>query len=266
MINFKHKFKKKFGQNFLISDQWPRLMTEVLDIKLDDTIIEIGPGNGALTEQLVKSKAKIFSVEIDKELIPNLLNKFAQNENFSLIRQDILRLDIEKQGKKSYKVIGSLPYNISKKIINKFLLATNKPQSMLFIIQKEVGQDYTAIAPDNSALGLIAKIYADIKYIQTLKNTEFYPIPEVDGAIVLFENIRPKYEEPEQLAKFIKIGFLNARKKLSKTLESQGYSKELIEGYLKSEFVLSENARASELSIDQWAKLFEFCKELKKVK
>jgi 16S rRNA (adenine1518-N6/adenine1519-N6)-dimethyltransferase len=255
MNKFHHDFKKRFGQNFLQGDKWPKKIVHYLNPQPEDTVLEIGPGQGALTEKLVASAAQIFAVEIDTDLFPLLLAKFAQNSNFKLIKQDILQVDIDKAGEKAYSVVGSLPYNIAKKIIEKFLLADNKPQKMIFIIQKEVAQDYTAMPTKASFLSMFAQVYSDVKYLHTIKSTEFYPVPQVDGAIIEFSNIKPKFDNAYEIQRFIKAGYLQPRKKLSSALASQGFDKALVENKLV-ELGLTATARAGELSLDNWHQLY----------
>lgn len=249
-----HTFKKQFGQNFLRNEVWPTKMVQYLDIKEGDTIIEIGPGQGILTKKLLETKAQIFAVEIDEELVPLLSGTFGEYKNFSLINSDIMSLDIESKGPRHYKVCGSLPYNISKNIISKFLLANNKPEKMVFIIQKEVAEDYAAKSPKCSFLSNYAQAYSDATYKNTIPNSDFYPTPEVDGGIIVFENIKEKLSDPEKLIKFIKMGFSQPRKKLSTNISSQFVNKQKAEEALVS-IGLKDSVRPSELAFQDWRKL-----------
>lgn len=251
-----HNFKKQFGQNFLRNDVWAEKMTSYLDIQEDEMVIEIGPGQGALTEKLLETKAQVFSIEIDKELLPFLNTKFADKPNFNLINSDIMELDIESKGPKHYKVCGSLPYNISKNIISKFLLAKNKPQKMVFIIQKEVAEDYSAKAPKSSFLSNFVQAYSDVTYKNTIPRTDFYPTPEVHGGIIAFENIKEKLLDPEKLIRFIKLGFSQPRKKLSANITSLFLNKQKAEEALTS-IGLKDNIRPSELSFLDWRNLHD---------
>ena len=251
-----HDFKKQFGQNFLRDSVWAEKIVKYLDLKESEMVIEIGPGQGALTEKLVETKAQVFSVEIDTELLPILGAKFSGFPNFNLINSDIMALDIEAKGPRQYKVCGSLPYNISKNIISKFLLAKNKPLNMVFIIQKEVAEDYSAKAPKSSFLSNFAGIYSDVTYKNTIPRTDFYPTPEVDGGIIIFENIKEKVAEPEKLIKFIKIGFSQPRKKLSTNISSLFLNKQKAEEALIS-LGLKDTIRPSELDFASWRKLFD---------
>jgi 16S rRNA (adenine1518-N6/adenine1519-N6)-dimethyltransferase len=225
-----------------------------LDLKPDEMVIEIGPGQGVLTEKLIATNAQIFSVEIDTELLPILSGKFSGFKNFNLINSDIMQLDIESKGPKHYKVCGSLPYNISKNIISKFLLTKNKPEDMVFIIQKEVAEDYSATSPKSSFLSNFAQAYSDVMYKDTIPRTDFYPTPEVNGGIIVFTNIKEKLSDPEKLIKFIKIGYSQPRKKLSANISSMFVNKQKAEEALIS-LGLKDTVRPSELTFDDWIKL-----------
>ena len=251
-----HNFKKQFGQNFLKNDIWASKIVDYLDLKEGEMVIEIGPGQGALTEKLIDTKVQVFSVEIDNELLPFLSTKFSSFPNFHLINSDIMDLDIESKGPRHYKVCGSLPYNISKNIISKFLLTKNKPQIMVFIIQKEVAEDYSAKAPKSSFLSNFAGIYSDVTYKNTIPRTDFYPVPEVNGGIISFENIKEKLPDPEKLIKFIKIGYSQPRKKLSANISSLFLNKQKAEEALLS-IGLKDNIRPSELNFKDWRNLHD---------
>ena len=251
-----HNFKKQFGQNFLKNSFWADKIVSYLNLKPDEMVLEIGPGQGVLTERLLETKASVFSVEIDSELLPFLNEKFSNYANFNLINSDILALDIESKGPKHYKVCGSLPYNISKNIISKFLQSVNKPEKMVFIIQKEVAEDYSVKAPKASFLSNFAQAYSDVTYNNTVPKTDFYPVPEVNGGILTFENIKPKILDPEKLIRFIKAGYVQPRKKLSANITSLFLNKQKAEEALLS-IGLKDSVRPSELTFGDWINLFD---------
>src|SRR5260221_3377742 len=111
-----HNFKKNFGQNFLKGYKFPNKLIESIDINADDTVIEIGPGDGSVTSKLLATGAQVLSFEIDYDLLATLLRRFSENQNFHLVHEDILKTNIEENlkkidAKKTVKVIGALPYN-----------------------------------------------------------------------------------------------------------------------------------------------------------
>jgi len=248
----RHEFKKEFGQNFLRSSTFPKIMVKTLCPLKEESVLEIGPGDGKLTHELLCTESNIYAVEIDTTLIPILLAKFSTNNTFHLVNQDILSLDTDKEGNK-YSVIGSLPYNISKKIINKFLRASVKPRKMVFIIQKEVADDYVAEAPRATFLSNYVKLFSIAKIIKKIPSGEFYPRPKVDGAIIEFELI-PEIEGFKNIVINLKQAFTQPRKKLSSNLQSTKLNKGAIEKEL-TVLGYNPNARPSEIKFDDWITL-----------
>lgn len=249
-----HNFKKQFGQNFLQHLEWVERLVEAADLDKNDVVIEIGPGDGVVTERIAQSAKKITSLEIDDELIPVLNEKLQNYDNIEIVPIDVLQWDQTSLGDINYKVVASLPYNISKKIINKFLTSANPPIQMALLIQKEVAYDYVAKKTNATFLGTVAQIYADIELTTTVPNNAFFPMPKVDGGILKFTNIKPKTKKPEELIKFIKIGYSAPRKKLSSNLANIGYQKADIEKTLTA-LNLSATARPQELDLNDWQEL-----------
>jgi 16S rRNA (adenine1518-N6/adenine1519-N6)-dimethyltransferase len=252
-----HKFKKQFGQNFLRDTESVIDLIYAAGITAKDNVLEIGPGNGSVTEYLVEKAKRVVAVEIDVELIPKLKERFKDSANFSVLLSDILELNPKDVFKgEPYKVVGSLPYNISKPIIKKFLTADNPPVCMSVLIQKEVSQDYAARPPKAMFLGTFARIYARIKAGKVVEKSKFYPTPKVDGQILTFSEIH-KPKDAETLVKFIKLGYTSPRKKLSSNLANYEYDKAKIESFLTKEN-LTSSSRASELTPAQWYNLHNY--------
>lgn len=251
-----HNFKKQFGQNFLQHLEWVERLVEAADLSKEDLVIEIGPGEGVVTERITQSVKNVKSLEIDVELIPVLNEKLRAYDNIEIVPIDVLQWDNNSLGNNNYKVVASLPYNISKKIINKFLTSTNPPLQMALLIQKEVAYDYVAKKPDATFLGTVAQIYADIELVTTVPSNAFFPMPKVDGGILKFTNIKPKATDPEELIKFIKIGYSAPRKKLSSNLANIGFEKAIVEKALTT-IKLSATARPQELNLSDWQQLFK---------
>lgn len=242
-----HIFKKSLGQNFLKNKSAVRDLLELLDLQQNDLLIEIGPGQGALTDELVKVVSNLALIEKDSNLINYLNSKYPQA---NIINQDFLKINLDQitQGKK-YKVIGSLPYNVSKKIIYNLLTATNKPDKIGFIIQKEVAQEYASTPPKATLLGNFASIYSNIKLGKVINAKSFYPVPQVDGQIIVFKNIKPKVSDHEILWSLIRTGFSSPRKIVASNLKK--YEKNNVLEAL-STLNLSPTIRAGELTLENW--------------
>jgi len=250
----KTNFKKRFGQNFLISSNWPQKLVELAEISPQDTVFEIGAGAGALTRVLLEKAQLVIANEIDVSLLPKLKSKFTGRKNFHLLPGDFLQFDLNSLRVKKFKVVGSLPYNISKKIINILLTKTPQPQSITVVVQKEVAEDYTAVLPKSTFLSNFVQIYSQVAYLATIPKEEFYPVPKVSGAILHFKNIYERFPEAASLKAFIKQGFLTPRKTLVNNLKSLNNKNSLL-NFLK-ELQLKPTVRASELSLKDWYNLF----------
>lgn len=259
-----HQFKKKFGQNFLKSSRFAKELTESLAANEDETIIEIGPGDGFVTKYLLETGAQVISIEVDYSLIPKLIKKFNKVEKFDLVHQDILDVNFpevlrEFSATKKLHFVGSLPYNISKPIIKKCLYFASQNHeyevtNMSFIVQEEVAKQVVAQPPKSTFLHNFIQSYAHVKKAHTIPASQFFPEPKVNGAII---TITPHNEtlEKEKLTKLIKIGFSSPRKTLKNNLQnSRKYSKESIRGAFDS-MGISDTARASEIEFEQWKEM-----------
>ncbi|MBN2015921.1 ribosomal RNA small subunit methyltransferase A [Candidatus Dojkabacteria bacterium] len=252
-------FRKEFGQNFLTSRDFAKKLVESACIRKEDLIIEIGPGAGMVTQYLVHEACKVIAIEIDERFVRLLRNRFLDEDHIEIIHDDILKCDVSRSIPKGegYKVIGSLPYNISKEVIKKFIEVENPPEDITVIIQKEVAEDYAAKFPRATFLSNYASVFCDVEYICTVPKEFFNPEPKVDGAIIRFviKNEKLGIENRKKFVKFLKSSFLNPRKKLVNNLS--GIYKidkaELLKIF--SDLKIGENARASELELDQWMRL-----------
>lgn len=262
-----HKFKKHFGQNFLRSNRFPEKMVGYLSISQTDTVIEIGPGEGVVTNLLTQKDCKTISVEVDYTLLPKLIKRFSEKENFNLVNEDFLQLDLTQvldkyNSKQDVKFTGSLPYNISKKIILKILKfnfeqTKYKVKKMAFIVQEEVAIDYASKPPKSSLLANLTNLYASVKKMESIPRSQFFPVPQVNGGILVIE---PKNKLPiniSELEQLLKISYISPRKTLYNNLKSsrKWETKDILS--IINSIGLSEKARASEVSSEQWEVLYE---------
>ncbi|MBE0573426.1 ribosomal RNA small subunit methyltransferase A [Candidatus Dojkabacteria bacterium] len=262
-----HNFKKQFGQNFLKNTKYAKTLVSELKLTPEDTIVEIGPGDGAVTKFLLETGCKVISFEVDYDLVPKLLKQFEKYSNFVLVHQDILQVDLpevlaQHNATQSIKVTGALPYNISKKIIDlclRFNLENDKYNIKIctFIVQEEVAKDYVAAVPKASFLSNYAKIFAKVRKLESIPKYMFYPEPKVNGGILRFEiheNISTNYAE---INKLLRIGFSNPRKTLNNNLKS---SKKFIEQNIQDSYAnlsIKSTARPAELTFEEWVALTE---------
>ncbi|MEA4910889.1 Ribosomal RNA small subunit methyltransferase A [bioreactor metagenome] len=252
------KPKKSLGQNFLTNKKAIFEIVKAGDIEERDTILEIGPGKGALTEELLKSSAKkIIAIEKDKKLIPFLTEKFIEEIKTSrliLIEGDILDFEIEKLFKKdSYKLIANIPYYITGMIIEKFLSATKKPEKLVLLVQKEVAERIVARDKKESILSLAVKFYGNPKIIYKVSAGSFFPKPKVDSAVLKIEtdnNVVFKKEFEERYFKLIKKSFSHKRKVMLNNLKKE-YSEQDWDKIFEK-LGLDKKVRAEDLEIESF--------------
>lgn len=245
------------GQNFLVSDQVLDDIMIAADIKLDDVIIEVGPGLGALTQRLVSQAEQVIAFEIDKNF-ENILNKLKKvNKNLEIIWQDILSVTEEQLPKQNYKIVANIPYYLTGKFMQKFLTVKNLPQAMILMVQQEVADRILVKDAKQSLLSLSVAFYAKAEIIKNIDKNNFYPIPKVDSAVIKIDNIHNwQYQvEEKKVWQFIKRGFSSKRKKLLNNLMTDPNIDKLKINNVFDKLQLDKNIRAEKLSIDDWINL-----------
>ena len=179
------KKKKSLGQNFLKSKGVVSHIISASKIKKGDLIVEVGPGQGFLTEDLIQASGKVLSIEKDHRLIEELRENFKGELEigvWEIIHDDILDFDLASLSS-DYKVIANIPYYITGQIIRRFLTAKYKPTLMTLMVQKEVAQRIVAKDDKESLLSLSVKLFGKPKYVKTVKKNLFSPSPKVHSAI-----------------------------------------------------------------------------------
>lgn len=251
--------KKSLGQNFLKSERALNAIIEAGKISHDDTVLEIGPGMGALTQRLLQTGAKVIAVEKDDELYSYLSGLFSipiANQKLKLMHDDILDLEIENLKIKNYKLIANIPYNITGAIFEKFLSNKCQPERMVLLVQKEVAERIVNRDGKGSILSMSVRAYGSPKYIETVKAGSFAPAPKVDSAILLIENISKSFFNgfsEEEFFRILKAGFKSKRKKLSSNLRTVFEKEKIVESF--ENMRLNTNIRAENLSILEWKTL-----------
>ncbi len=250
----KYNHKKKYGQNFLDSDEILKNIKEAINLNGEE-VLEIGPGQGFLTKMLLENSKKLTCYEIDSDLIPYLEKKFSKYENFELINQDFMEAKISG---KNLKVVANIPYYITSPIVEKLILNRDKIDEIYIMVQKEVANrlcsDYSS--KDVSTLTHFVRFYTEPTYLFTVDKSYFDPIPKVDSAFISLKIRKDKkYEnmiDEKVYFKFINQAFSSKRKMLSNNLKKLGITKEDIEKSLGS-----STKRAEEISIEEFIKLIK---------
>ena len=227
---FDFSFRKKYGQNFLIDDN---ILTEIIDsadITKDDTVLEIGPGIGTLTEELCKNAGQVIAVEIDSNLIPILEDTLFNYSNITIVNNDILKVDIDRlteeyNNGERFKVVANLPYYITSPIIMELLERRLPIESITLMVQKEVAERMTACpgTRDYGSLSLAVQYYTSPEIICTVSPNCFMPKPKVDSSVIkLIVNEEPPYDvkDEELLFHIIRASFNQRRKTLANGLSN----------------------------------------------
>jgi 16S rRNA (adenine1518-N6/adenine1519-N6)-dimethyltransferase len=250
--------KDYLGQNFLVDDDALEAVAEAGDLKKGDVVLEIGPGLGVLTKLLAKRARRVIAVEKDKKLLPVLKREIKDFANVQIVNEDILRFNIGRSIAGPFKVVANIPYYLTSKLIYNLLKLDDKPEVIVLMIQKEVGERIVAGPGELSVLGLSVQFYADAEIVASVPANNFWPAPEVDSVII---RIVPKAEVPKiddkQLFRVIKIAFAGKRKQIHNTLASGlKLSKEEVAKLLESAGV-SPTARPQDLGLEDWIRLSE---------
>ena len=269
MKKYNIKAKKELGQNFLINKEVIDKIISSSKIDEEDLVIEIGPGLGTLTKYLLEKAKKVICIELDKKMIKILRERFSLYENFELLNQDILKVDLnnliktEKETNKikNVKVVANLPYYITTPIIMKLLEEKLDLESITVMVQKEVADRLITIPgkKDTGAITYTVYYYAKGEDILEVPKNSFIPEPEVTSKVI---NLKIRKEEPvkvknkEVMFRIIKCAFMQRRKTLLNSLTNTRVfiNKEEGEKILK-QIGLDVNIRAEKLKIEDYAKI-----------
>ncbi len=250
--------KKSLGQNFLTNQDIVASIVDAGKLSPKETVLEIGPGKGVLTEELLKRGVHVIAVEKDRDLIPFLEEKFEKEitkNQLDLKYGDILDQDFSLR-EREYSLIANIPYYITGQIIRKFLETTNQPKKMVILVQKEVAERIIAKDKKESLLSVSVKAYGNPEYIKTVKAGAFTPMPKVDSAVLLIDNISRDFFRgisEEDFFNIIHAGFAHKRKQLFGNLKTI-IPEEILREKMKK-CGIRENERAENLSPEQWKAL-----------
>lgn len=250
--------KKSLGQHWLHDANTLDEICDYAEIKPEDTVLEIGPGLGTLTERIAALAERVVAVEFDDDLAKDLLNKISAN-NVEVINQDILSFDYE-QMPSGYKVVANIPYYLTSRLLRELLEANNKPSQIVLLIQKEVAERVAAKPGKLSILGVSAQYYAEVSLGMVVQPHLFTPPPKVDSQVLILKpHSEPLFTDVDDKLFFrmVKAGFSEKRKKLSNALSgSLQQPKDDIQQILEVAG-FNPNIRAQELTLPEWYKLYK---------
>lgn len=269
MNKYHIKANKSLGQNFLINQEVVEAIVESSQISKEDLVIEIGPGLGTLTKYLLETARKVICIELDKKMIKILEDRFSLYENFTLINQDVLKVDLqeliekEKQNKeiKNVKIVANLPYYITTPIIMKLLEEQLDLESITVMIQKEVADRLIAIPgeKETGAITYSVYYYAQAQGILEVPNSSFIPEPEVTSKVIKL-TIRKeppvKVNAREVMFRIIKCAFMQRRKTLLNALVNTNIFNNKEQGtQILEKLGIEVNSRAEKLTLEDYARI-----------
>ena len=261
--------KKRLGQNFLVN---PDVIADIIDfakITKEDVVLEIGPGVGFVTEQLVKHAKKVIAVELDEEAIKELQK--LECDNLEIIHNDILKTDISELCEEEIKVVANIPYYITSPIVAHLLGEIDdlnnknrgKIKDIILMVQEEVARRIVATEKSPSKqyglLTILSQFWADCSIIRLVGRRSFYPAPKVNSALVSLKVRKEpllKLSDYNHFRKTIKAAFSQRRKTLKNCLLGASFEREKVVNAIQ-ELGLDENIRGEKLSVEQLGKLSE---------
>lgn len=260
---------KSLGQNFLINENVVNSIVDSSDISKSDLVIEIGPGLGTLTESLLENAGKVIAIELDNRMIKILNERFFMYNNFEVINEDVLKVDLAELIKKekrennltSAKIVANLPYYITTPIIMKLLEEELDIESITVMIQKEVADRLIAIPGDkvSGAITYSVYYYAESESIMIVENNSFIPEPEVQSEVIKLKIRKTpviELKDKELFFKLIKASFMQRRKTLMNALVNGGMFKNKEQAKQAFEEIgLDMNVRGENLSMQDFKNL-----------
>ncbi len=244
---------KKLGQNFLTDKRVISKIISSLDIQKGDTILEIGPGKGIITKEILKKTDDLIIVEKDSRLI-NDLKKLSPSKKFKVIEGDIRDiLESITKNIKNYKIIGNIPYYLTGYIFRLIQKLKNPPKSIVFVVQKEVASRISVGNKENkNQLAMIISLWAKPKIVSKIRRDSFSPKPKVDSAILRLEVIPKKKREKneDEIIDLIKLGFRHPRKTIFNNLRSE-YDNDFLEKVFE-DISWNKKVRAEDLRREDW--------------
>ena len=274
MKRYNLDFKKKFGQNFLTSEEILKEIISKARISKDDIILEIGPGIGTLTSKLLETGAEVISVEVDLELIRPLKERFFMYNNFTIISADILKIDIyseivkilESKGKtlndKKIKVVANIPYYITTPIMFKLLESRNIVSEIYIMVQKEVAERICAKigTKESSSITYMVSYYTEYLWDIYVDKIKFVPSPKVDSKVIALkfrEKPYPEVKNEELYFEIIRSAFLHRRKTFLNSISASNKIDKKIISNIMEELGIDLRIRAEKITDKMYADIVD---------
>ena len=253
--------RKGLGQHFLVSPGVLERIADAADVGPKDTVVEIGPGLGALTEVLARRAGQVVALELDAELTVALKHVFADQPHVKILHGDAMETNINElvPESKQYKLVANLPYYVATAIVRRFLEVTHRPSIIVVTVQKEVAQSMAAPEGKTGLLGVATQFYGKPKIMGTVRPGSFYPPPKVTSAILRIDvHSSPPVQvsSEKRFFTFVRTGFSAPRKQLKGVLsQALNVPADDVERVLTS-VGIDWKRRAETLTLDEWGALY----------
>jgi 16S rRNA (adenine1518-N6/adenine1519-N6)-dimethyltransferase len=265
-----HRPKRSLGQNFLVDTAVALRVVDALNIAPTDTVVEVGPGRGALTGALAKRSGHLTAIEMDDLLAPELASQFEGDPAVTVIHGDALQIDLSTLvgSGTPYKMVGNLPYNVASPIIRRFLTAAHPPELLVVMLQREVAESMAAEPGNMTYLSVEVQLRTSVELRFLVHPTAFQPEPKVTSAVVaLTPHTQPLLEldSEERFLELVRAGFSARRKQLHNSLsrglapkhgEVQGDVQASVQAMIQASGIDGKR-RAQTLSLQEWAALYK---------
>lgn len=256
--------KKWLGQHWLVDRKILRRIADAAEIAPGETVVEVGPGRGALTELLAERASRLIAVEVDRELAETLREKYSGAANVTVVEGDVLELPVEEllnggDGGMPYVVVGNLPYFIGTAIVRKFLTSRLRPERLIVMLQAEVAERMTAQPGEMSYLAVETQLYAEARLLFRIPAKAFRPPPKVQSAVVRLDVRDSPDVEVDSQAAFLEVvqaGFAAPRKRLRNSLAVGLRVEPLEAAELLADAGVDGDQRPAMLSLEQWRDVY----------
>lgn len=256
--------KKSLGQHWLHDQNVLSSIAAHAKLEAINTVVEVGPGLGTLTDILLSSGATTIAIEFDQELLPGLRAKYSNRPNFQLVNEDILKFDFTTLPK-SYKIVANIPYYLTSQLLRILSDIPNKPETAVLLMQKEVTERVCAIAPDMSILAVAVQTEYAVSEGELVTAAMFTPPPKVDSKVLVMTRCSTPVvasSERKDFMRVVKAGFSAKRKTLRNTLSAGLYMTKDSAERLLNTCNIAPKRRAETLTISEWVDLYNAYKNL----
>ena len=267
---YNFKFSKSLGQNFLVDDSVLNDIVNGAEVNNEDYVIEIGPGVGTLTAQLLRKAKRVTAIELDNDLIPILQAELGEYENFDLVHNDALKVDFNELigDEQSVKLVANLPYYVTTPIILKLLKDRYNFKSLTIMIQKEVAERMNAEpnCKEYGALSVLVQYYCNTSIVRKVPPTCFMPRPKVESIVIKLDRLeKPRVEakDPKLMFELVRAGFNMRRKTLWNAAKTLKLEKEKLEEAFSNSGI-DPKRRAETLTLKEFAILSDSIYDAKK--